>query len=239
MTQSVSHVTIATSSGAVWLALVLHFGAGLVAIATGFLAIVTTKGGRWHRKAGTVFTVAMIATGILAAVIAVYEGKLSSVIGGIFTAYLIFTAYTTVRPLTGPHTRDWSIALMVLALALASWQFGFGVIALGRPGMLGGVPIGMVFFLATVTLLAGIGDWRLLRAGGSILGARRLARHLWRMCFGLFIATGSFFLGQMKFIPRPLRIGPLIVLLAVAPLLVLLYWMWRGRAVAAVSGGGS
>jgi hypothetical protein len=24
------------------------------------------------------------------------------------------------------------------------------------------------------------------------------------MCFGLFVATGSFFLGQMKFIPEPL-----------------------------------
>ena len=49
------------------------------------------------------------------------------------------------------------------------------------------------------------------------------------MCFALFIATGSFFLGQMKFIPEPIRIVPVISALAVAPLVILLYWMWRVR----------
>jgi hypothetical protein len=91
-----------------------------------------------------------------------------------------------------------------------------------------GVPAGMMLFLATIAMLAAIGDVRMIRAGG-IQGARRLARHLWRMSFGLFIASGSFFLGQMKFIPRPIRIVPLIYVLAVSPLVVLLYWMWRVR----------
>ena len=86
----------------------------------------------------------------------------------------------------------------------------------------------MIFFVGTVALLAAFGDWRLLRAG-AITGARRLARHLWRMCFGLFIASGSFFLGQMKFIPKPLRSFPLLLTLAVSPLVMLVYWMWRVR----------
>jgi hypothetical protein len=86
----------------------------------------------------------------------------------------------------------------------------------------------MVLFLATVTLLAAVGDWRLLATGG-LRGPRRLARHLWRMTFALFIASGSFFLGQMKFIPEPVRILPLVAVLAVAPLPILIYWMWRVR----------
>ena len=86
----------------------------------------------------------------------------------------------------------------------------------------------MMFFLATVILLAAIGDVRMYRAGG-IQGTRRVARHLWRMSFGLFIASGSFFLGQMKFIPEPIRIVPLIFVVALSPLLLLLYWMWRVR----------
>jgi hypothetical protein len=49
------------------------------------------------------------------------------------------------------------------------------------------------------------------------------------MCFALFIATGSFFLGQMKFIPEPVRIVPLLLVLAFAPILFLIYWMWRVR----------
>lgn len=93
----------------------------------------------------------------------------------------------------------------------------------------------MILFLATIGMLAAIGDARMIRAG-SITGTRRLARHLWRMCFGLFIATGSFFLGQMKFIPEPVRYMPLLGALAVAPLVILIYWMWRIRLRRKVAG---
>jgi ATP adenylyltransferase/5',5'''-P-1,P-4-tetraphosphate phosphorylase II len=86
----------------------------------------------------------------------------------------------------------------------------------------------MLFFLSAIALLAGAGDLRMIRAGG-IRGARRIARHLWRMCFGLFIATGSFFLGQQRFIPEPIRIPGLLMVLAVLPLVALLYWLWRVR----------
>jgi hypothetical protein len=93
-----------------------------------------------------------------------------------------------------------------------------------------------------IVLLAAIGDLRAIRAGG-LQGSRRLARHLWRMCFGLFIATGSFFLGQMKFIPEPVRILPILLVLAFAPIFFLAYWMWRvryrGRLAGLVVGAGS
>jgi hypothetical protein len=56
------------------------------------------------------------------------------------------------------------------------------------------------------------------------------------MCFGLFIATGSFFLGQMKFIPEPARIVPLLLLLAFVPILFLFYWTWRVRVRGRFSG---
>jgi hypothetical protein len=49
------------------------------------------------------------------------------------------------------------------------------------------------------------------------------------MCFGLFIASGSFFLGQMRFFPRPIRIPGLLMVPAVLPLVALLYWLWRVR----------
>jgi hypothetical protein len=88
----------------------------------------------------------------------------------------------------------------------------------------------MSFFLGTIVLLAAIGDARMIRAGG-IQGTRRLARHLWRMCFGLFIASGSFVaqLVKMTFMPDWMRSLPVILVLAAAPLVVLLYWMWRVR----------
>ncbi|MGA2098047.1 MAG: hypothetical protein ABSH39_17235 [Candidatus Acidiferrum sp.] len=45
----------------------------------------------------------------------------------------------------------------------------------------------MFFFLGSICLLAAAGDIRKLVSGG-LFGAKRVARHLWRMCFGLFIA---------------------------------------------------
>jgi peptidoglycan/LPS O-acetylase OafA/YrhL len=62
---------------------------------------------------------------------------------------------------------------------------------------------------------------------GRIQGAQRIARHLWRMCFSLFIASGSFFLGQAKVIPKPIRILPLLAIPALLPLALLLYWLVR------------
>jgi hypothetical protein len=67
-----------------------------------------------------------------------------------------------------------------------------------------------------VALSAGVGDRRMIRAGG-LQGTPRLKRHLWRMCVALFIATASIFLGPVRRIPEPLRIPalrliPLVVL---------------------------
>jgi hypothetical protein len=169
----------------------------------------------------------MIATGITAAGIAVFEGK-STVTGGVLIVYFVFTAYTAVKPVAGVGRRV-DIALMVLALTIAAVGYSFAFTALGRPGhQIDGVPAGMMFFMNTIVLLAVIGDARMIRAGG-VQGTRRLARHLWRMSFALFVASGSFFIGQMKFIPESIRIVPLIIFLGVSPLVLLLYWMWRVR----------
>jgi hypothetical protein len=56
------------------------------------------------------------------------------------------------------------------------------------------------------------------------------------MCFGLSVATGSFFLGQMKFIPEPVRIVPPLLVLAFAPIVFLIYWMWRVRGRGRLTG---
>jgi uncharacterized membrane protein len=220
-------LTLAASTGLPFLSLAFHVGTGLTALAAGFLALALRKGGKWHRVGGRVFVVAMIATGITATAISLYEGK-ESFAGGLVTAYLVFTAYTTVKPLPGAH-RQVDIALMVMAFVFGTLGYVRAFDALGRPGsQIEGVPAGMMFFMTTIVMLAAIGDARMVLAGG-ITGARRLARHLWRMCFGLFIASGSFLIGQMKVIPEPIRIGPLLVVLAVSPLVMLLYWMWRVR----------
>ena len=228
-----SKITIATSSGALWLFLVTHFGAALIALFAGTVALSVAKGGKLHKKSGMIFVVGMIIAGLLASVISIYAGK--SIVGGIFVCYLIYTATTTVRSLPGSGRRM-DIALMIMAFVFSAAMLWDGVVVWGLPGHArGGVPAGMILFLGTVCLLAAIGDARMIREGG-LRGPRRLARHLWRMCFGLFIATGSFFFGQASFIPEPIRIGPLLAVLGIAPLPILLYWMWRIRLRRKLSG---
>jgi uncharacterized membrane protein len=222
-------VTFITSSGMVWLALAVHFAAGLVSIVAGTVALSATKGGRLHKRSGLVFTCAMVVLGLTAAGIGTYEEIPGQVFAGLLAAYLVFTAMTTVKPLPGIGQRV-NVALMVLAFAYAVVSLYGGVNewldpaveVVGRPRVVPPLVIGIVI------LLAAIGDLRAIRAGG-LQGSRRLARHLWRMCFALFVATGSFFLGQMKFIPEPLRIVPLLLVIAFAPVLFLFYWMWRVR----------
>jgi hypothetical protein len=229
-------VTFATSAGIVWLALAVHFAAGLVSVCAGTIALSVAKGGRLHKQSGLVFTWAMVVLGLTAAGIGMYESRPGQVIAGLLAAYLVFSAMTTVKTLPGIGQR-FNVALMLLAFGFAVANLYAGVTewldpavtVVGRPRVVPPLVAG------TVILLAAIGDLRMIR-DGSLQGSKRLARHLWRMCFGLFIATGSFFLGQMKFVPEPVRVIPLLLVLGFAPILFLFYWMWRVRVRGRLTG---
>jgi len=47
------------------------------------------------------------------------------------------------------------------------------------------------------------------------------------MCFALWIATTSFFLGQAKVFPEPIRIMPLLAIPVLLVLLLMFYWLVR------------
>jgi hypothetical protein len=229
-------VTFATSSGIVWLVLSVHFAAGLVSIVAGTIALSAAKGGRLHKRSGSIFTWGMVVLGLTAAGIGTYENRPGQVFGGLLAAYLVFSGMATVKPFPALGKR-FDVALMVLAAAFATAMIYGGVTewldpsitVVGRPRV---VP---PLVTVAILLLAAVGDLRAIRAGG-LRGSRRLARHLWRMCFGLFVATGSFFLGQMKFIPEAVRNVPVLLALAFAPILFLFYWMWRVRVRGRTSG---
>jgi hypothetical protein len=49
------------------------------------------------------------------------------------------------------------------------------------------------------------------------------------MCFGLFIATGSFFLGQQQVFPSWIRKTNILIVPAILPLGLLIFWLVRVR----------
>lgn len=209
--------------------LLLHVTGGSLALVAGGVALFTAKGGRLHRRSGALFFYSMLALGVSGAAIAAIARGEGSVIAGLLAAYLVTTGLTTVRP---PFAGSRRVAggLTTMAFAIGITSVALGLVTLGTPsGTRDGIPAVIFFKFGAVALIAAISDVRVIRAG-ALQGARRLARHLWRMCFAFYIASASFFLGQADEIPAPLRVTPLLVLLAFLPLLVMAYWLWRVRS---------
>ena len=78
----------------------------------------------------------------------------------------------------------------------------------------------------TIALLATFGDLRVWRSWRT-QGGFRIKRHLWRMCFALFIATASFFLGPSQRLPAFLRGSPLRPIPVLLVLVVMFFWLAR------------
>jgi hypothetical protein len=89
----------------------------------------------------------------------------------------------------------------------------------------------MMFFMATITAIGGAGDVRVMWAG-TLRAASRLRRHLWRMCFALFIAAGSFFSIRSRvarILPEPFLSAPMRALPILLVFIAMFYWLWRIR----------
>ncbi|HEY2461795.1 MAG TPA: hypothetical protein VGI16_13365 [Candidatus Acidoferrum sp.] len=230
------------------LILAVHICAGTLGLLSGTAAICFRKGSRGHILAGRVFVVSMVTMGVGAVYLGIVKNQPNNVSGGILTVYLIGTAWLTARRRDGETSRfDWALMLVPLALGIFTWVGGIKVVRSGESSQ-DGVPVGMAFFMGTIMMLAASGDLRML-LGGGVSGAKRIARHLWRMCFGLFIAAGSFFMGPSNR-PRRLlsRVGlsqhlspalfsmNIYLVLTVLPLILLIFWLIRVRFTSAYKG---
>jgi hypothetical protein len=92
--------------------------------------------------------------------------------------------------------------------------------------MKNGYTAGPFVFLGLVGLIAIIGDVRMLVRGG-IWGVHQIARHLWRMCFALFIASASIFLARQRLFPHFMRASGTLYLLSFLPLVLMIFWLFR------------
>jgi uncharacterized membrane protein len=228
--------------------LIGHICAGTLGLLSGTAAMSFRKGSPRHAVAGRVFVASMLIMAVAALYLAVVRHEPNNIGGGIITFYLIGTAWLTARRRDGETSRfDWVVLLIPLALGTVTWMNGLRVVRSGASSQ-DGVPVGMTFFMGSVMLLAGAGDVRMLVRGG-VRGTKRIARHLWRMCFGLFIAAGSFFLGPSN---RPLRLlsavglgqhlspalfsTTLYLILTILPLIMLIFWLVRVRFTNAYQG---
>lgn len=227
----------------------IHITGGSVAILSGFAAVLSRKGERVHRAAGAIFVLAMLVMATTASYMAFRLDQTGNMFAALLVFYFVGTSWITVRRKENTIGKFEYLA-MVMALVLAGLSIYGGIGDLNAPaGALGpgGVPKNTLGFAATVMgsalALAALGDLRVIIRGG-IAGAARIARHLWRMCFAFFIASGSFFIGQQKVMPDWMLQGrPILFALGFAPLAFLIFWMirvrltkWYARSVAPTAG---
>jgi len=210
----------------------IHIAAGGLAIVLGAAALLARKGGTIHRRSGLLFVGAMIVMGASASILGFRKSPSNpNVPAGFMTAYFVGTALTTVRP-ASRWTRGINMAALPIPVGLTILNILGGIRAFANPrGVLNGAPFPMFFFLAGITLLAAVGDVRIMLSGMPRGGAR-LARHLWRMCFALFIAAGSFFSIRTrvaKILPAPFTTGPMRALPILLIFAAMFYWMWKVR----------
>lgn len=218
-------------------AFALHIAAGTTALVSGAIALFAAKGGRLHRAAGNVFFPAMLVMAAFAIYLAIaMPGQLVNVVIGIFTLYLVTTAWLTVRrngtaPGLAEKTAFGVIVLLFAPFGLLACQLALGL----QPFIRSAVPfegpvLVAVYVFTAVTALAAVTDARVIFAGG-ISGMPRVARHLWRMCAGLMLAAGSAFTnGVARLVPHSWHVP--FGLYFVPQLLVLgflVFWMIRVR----------
>jgi uncharacterized membrane protein len=204
----------------------LHIIAGFVALLSGAVALCSLKGGSIHRRSGIIFVYAMLAMASSGAVMAALKPVRISVVAGLLTFYLVSTALLTLRR-SVEKAKVMMIALTLMAIIASALSFKWAFDATNTAKQaLDGYPAPVYIAFGIVALSAAALDVRLLIAG-HIDRTHRLARHLWRMCFAMYLATSAFFLGQAHLFPEPLRNVALLSIPVLLVLIALLYWLVR------------
>jgi uncharacterized membrane protein len=202
----------------------IHIAAGVLSLPAGTIAVAARKGGRLHARAGNLFFGSMLVLGATAAILEpLREVDPGSPVAGLFVLYFIGTSWATARRRDG-RSGWFEIVACIAALgtaALMVWDAAAnGATTPAGPGV--------IYALAAICLIAGLLDLNMILRR-KLSYKQRIARHLWRMCFAFFIATGSFFLGQQDVLPVAVRGSPILFVLAFAPFAVMAFWLVRVR----------
>lgn len=204
----------------------LHIAGGAFGLMSGAAALWFKKGSQPHRMAGNVFFMAMLIMSGTGAVMAYFEPAGASVLAGLLTFYMVLTGWMTVKRPEKSSGLFEKFA-MIAAAAIAAYGILSGLEAINSAdGRKDGFPAAIYFVFGGVAALGGLSDLSaILRKG--VAGVQRIARHLWRMCYALFMAAASFFLGQQKVFPEALQGSFLLTLPVLVVIALLFFWLFK------------
>lgn len=208
----------------VWL---IHFPTGTAAILAAIAALYYPKGSSKHKKAGQVFTVAMLIMLISGGVAGVLKGSAEDVFLAALVSYTVFTAWLTVR-----HRQPVIGIPEYLALGYTV-IFGLAALSIDPEWEMVREP-GVYTFDAIMALIFAVGDIRNILLKG-MSRTQRLARHIWRISFSLVWAALAFSDKIIKMLDSTIDQMPYVVAIpAILVLCIMFYWLFRiyqGRAI--------
>ena len=206
-----------------------HIALGTVAVAAGAIALTVRKGGATHIGAGRMFAVSMGLASVFGSILGLVniDSLYITFHAGILGVTLIASSLLTVRARSYP-LGPMSVAVGIVNLINAIAIIIAGFYALSLPdSMLFGFHAADYFFLAGMASIAVIGDIRLFFCK-TFTDSQRIARHLWRMCLGFFIAAGSAFTGPGAAVfPEAIRESGILSAPELIIISLMLFWLAR------------
>lgn len=198
--------------------LILHILAGALALGMAGTAIGTTKGGIWHRRAGTSYVLSMLVVTLTTFALVVIRPNLFLLVIGIFSFYLVFTGWRAALLRDG--CPRWPDHLGGLAMAVT----GLLMMGLGLRGLVGagGAQPVILLVFGSIGLTMALSDWRDWRAG-PVTGKARIARHLTRMLAGTIATITAAVVVNFTFLPA------LVTWLGPTALITPLIFWWNAR----------
>lgn len=205
--------------------LYMHIIGGGLGLLSGLVASLSKKGSLIHRNSGKIFLVSMLVCYGIGAAVAPFlnEGQRVNFVAAILALYLLVSGVQAVK-LRSYTASKFNLVGLLLSTSIAVLGFVFMYMgSQSESGTVDGSPPDAFLLFVIAGSLSAIGEARILIIK-KLSAQGRLYRHLWRMCFSFFIASGSLFSGQIQMFPDWFANSFLPILCSLFPLLVLWYW---------------
>lgn len=212
-----------------------HIAIGTIAVLLGAVALSAPKGAAVHVAAGRGFVWAMTASSLLGAGLGLikHDTLLITFFAGILGAYLVLSGWMAARGTARPSAPSF-VALALVNLANMAALFTIGYLASkSGDGLFRGYAAEDYIFLGGMAFVGVFADASLVFRS-ELSDRHRIARHIWRMCLGFFIAAGSAFTGPgMTAFPEAIQQSGLLslpeLMIAVAMVFFLARRLWPRR----------
>lgn len=175
----------------------IHIFFGAIALFVAPAAMLTRKGGLWHRRWGKMFFWSITVVAVTAVVMSLIRSGLFLLLVALFSFYLAFTGYRVLSrktPQQRPSKADWTAASTILLGGLALVAYGVYLMMTSSFGM-----VAIVF--GVIGLLFGMSDMR------DFLHhpADKMAwwySHMTRMLAAYIATVTAFSVVNFQFLPR-------------------------------------